>query len=269
MPVPKFILIGQGFISPTHRDAIISIGGMIIDEVGLRNGMNSWKKAIKNPEADYVIILTPNDLHFEMALEAAKQDKIVLVEKPLCLSVFEAEELAKEKNIYTVLQLRYHPLAKKLKQNISIKKFYDIILDVSVYRDKTYYTDWKGQRERSGGILFNLGIHYFDLLIYLFGNVEKGNVNFLDDKTGEGTVKGQNYICRWRINIDEKKDDQRRKFIINGEGYNFSSKDNLAQENLHRYVYEELLKGKGIRAKEALPAINLIETVYGANVLGA
>ena len=260
----KFAIIGKGFIYQTHVDAIKKIGGEIIDVVKEENGKDAWKEMVKKTDADYIVILTPNDLHFEMAKFAAENNKIVLCEKPLTIKSSEAKILADFPNVFTVVQLRHHPFTEKLKSEIRKDKFYEIEMDISVHRDEEYYKSWKGDSNRSGGLLFNLGIHYFDLLLYLFGPVEEVLVSSLSDKTGVGVIKGKNYICNWRVSTDTKKEEQRRLFKIDGVNYNFSSKDNLAYENLHTYVYKDLLQKKGVSAEEVLPSIELIEKLYAS-----
>lgn len=257
----KFLLIGNGFIAPRHIDAIKEIKGEITDIIDIDR---SWQDAVKNTNADCVVILTPNDLHFEMAKLAAECQKIVLCEKPLTIDSKQAEILSKYPNIFNVLQLRHHPDIKKIKK--TIKETNNIEMDISVYRDENYYKIWKGQKERSGGVLFNLGIHYFDLLLYLFGEPEKTIIHNLDDKTGTGIIEGKNYLCRFRISTDEKKENQRRIFRINGIDYNFSSKDNLSYEDFHKFVYEDLLKNKGVVPLEAVKSIKLVENLYKSYV---
>lgn len=258
----KFSIIGTGFIFPSHIQAIRDIGGKIRDIVNDAHGQDTWKDMIKNTDADCIVVLTPNDLHFEMIMASIEQGKIVLCEKPLVIKSEHARILLEKPDIFTVLQLRHHPLVKKLKSEINEKENYEINMDISVYRDENYYKSWKGQKERSGGVLFNLGIHYFDLLLYLFGKAKKIKTSFLDDKTGEGIIEGDNYICNWRLSTDEKRENQRRIFKINGKDYNFSSKDNLSFENLHVFVYQDLLNKKGILPGETLKSIELVEKIY-------
>jgi len=258
----NYSIIGTGFIMPRHAEAIYYTKGKIVDIVNTAHGQNTWRKAVKNPKTDCVVILTPNDLHFEIALEAAKNKKIVLCEKPLTIDSKKAEILSKYPNIFTVLQLRHHPKVKKLKQEIKKDKEYKIKMDISVHRDAWYYKIWKGQTKRSGGVLFNLGIHYFDLLIHLFGKPIEVKTLTLNDKTGTGIIKGKNYTCNWKVSTDETKEKQRRIFKINNKSLNLSSKDNLSYENLHRHVYEDLLKGRGTNPQEALKSIKLIEQLY-------
>ena len=255
---PKFLVIGTGFIFPRHEQAIKEIGGEIIEKVNDDNGPQYWKEALANTKADYVSICTPNDLHFEMVKMANDLGKKVICEKPLAIKVEHIKELAKRKNIFTVLQLRHHPLVKELKANLEPNKRHDVEMDIAVYRDKNYFEIWKGQTVRSGGVLYNLGVHYFDLMIYLFGMPEKFNTEFLNDKTGQGTMENDKFFCKWRVSVDEQPDKQRRVFRIDGRDYNFSSKDNLSYEDLHKYVYMDLMQGKGVTPKEQVATTELI-----------
>ena len=114
----KFALIGTGFIMPRHAEAIYTLGGKVTDVVNTGRGEHAWKEMIKNTEADYVVIMTPNDLHFPMTQAALEAGKKVLCEKPLTIKSKEAETL-KGKPVFTVLQLHYHPLIEKLKAETS------------------------------------------------------------------------------------------------------------------------------------------------------
>ena len=148
-------------------------------------------------------------------------------------------------------------MAKKIK--LASRKGDSVIeMDISVHRDESYWKSWNGMSDRSGGILFNLGIHYFDLLLYLFGEPTEISTHSLTDRMAEGTIKGKNYLCNWRISAEAPKDGQRRLFRVNGVNYDFSSPN----ENLHLYVYKDLLDRKGITPKEALKSIELIERIY-------
>jgi len=255
----KFSIIGTGFIFPSHVEAIRYVGGKIRDVVNTARGEDKWREMIKNTDAECIVILTPNDLHFPMVMAAAEAKKIVLCEKPLTIKSKDAETLATKPNIFTILQLHHHPLVKELKEKITTNHNYEIKMDISVYRDENYFKSWKGMKERSGGVLFNLGIHYFELLSFLFGKPKELSLSTLDEKTGTGIIKGENYRCDFRISVGEKRENQRRVFKINGIDYNLSSKDNLSYENLHHYVYEDLLKGIGITPGEAVESIKIIE----------
>ncbi len=149
----KFAIIGTGYIFPKHLEAIQEVGKI----VGL------------DTDEDYVSILTPNDTHFKYCVKYAELGKKVLCEKPLVLNSSHINVLAKYPNIYSVMQLRYHPLVKGIKT----KKQNEIEMEICVHRDEKYFLSWKGKERRSGGILFNLGVHYFDLLFYLYRKGKK------------------------------------------------------------------------------------------------
>ena len=148
----KFSIIGTGFIFPTHVTAIQSVAGEIVDVVNDQRGKDTWKDMIDTTAAECVVILTPNDLHFEMARRAAEKGKIVLCEKPLTIHAEHAKELSLHKNIFTVLQLRHHPSVHRLRSEIKNDEEYDVEIDIFVHRDEKYYQGWKGQKERSGGV---------------------------------------------------------------------------------------------------------------------
>jgi len=262
----NYAIIGTGFIFRKHLQAIQETGGTVVDVCDITHGRGEeWKKIVKNPEADCVVILAPNYLHCPIAMAAADEGKLVLVEKPLALKSGDVEELAKRKNIFVVQQLRYHPEVKRLEKEISKDKSYEIKMDISVYRDNHYFNGWKGDIEKSGGPLFTLGVHYFELLLHLFGPALEAKMDHFDGKTGEGTIKGANYDCRWRVSVGAKIDEPwKREFIIDGEAINLSSKENLAEENLHQFVYRDLENKQGVVPLDVLPVIRLIEKLYGS-----
>jgi len=244
--------------------AINQTGGKIVDVCDITHGRGeAWKNIVKNSEADAAVILAPNYLHYEIAKAANAAGKIVLCEKPLALKSEHVKDLMARKNIFVVQQLRYHPEVLRLEKEISKDEKYDIAIDINVYRDRHYFDGWKGDFEKSGGSLFTLGVHYFELLLHLFGPAIEAQMNDFDGKTGQGTIKGVNYDCRWRVSVGAKIDEPwKRAFVINGEEINLSSKENLAEENLHHFVYQDLLQNKGVTPAEALPTIELIEKLY-------
>ena len=258
----KFAIIGTGFIMPRHAEAIYALGGKIRSIINTSHGEEAWREAIKKTDAEYVVILGPNDLHYPIAMAAADAGKVVLSEKPLSIKSEHVRELAKRPNIFTVLQLHHHPLVKQLEKEISPNKQYKIEMDISVHRDEHYYKSWKGELTRSGGVLVNLGIHYFDILVHLFGKPERAVLTYLDDKTGIGTLEGKNYFCNFKVSTGAERNNQRRVFKINNVDYNFSSKDNLSYENLHTDVYRDLIRGLGATPAMVLPSVELIEELY-------
>lgn len=261
----NFSLIGSGFIMPRHAEAIESLGGKIIDVVNTAYGENRWKTGIMdNPKTDCVVILAPNDLHAPMAELAARNGKIVLCEKPLGISSASVRALAEYGNIFTVMQLRHHPLLAELKEQVAGGGRFEIDMNISVYRDEKYFKTWKGDARRSGGVLFNLGIHYFDVVQHVFGPATRVTTDALDEMVGRGTIEGGNYRCAWTVGTYRDRANQQRRFVVNGKDYNFSSRDNLSFENLHRPVYRDLMAGQGVRPAEALPSVELVERLYAS-----
>lgn len=256
----KFSIIGSGFIFPAHVEAIRSVNGQIREVVNTTYGENNYKLMLRNTDADCIVILSPNDLHFPMITEAVSYGKTVLVEKPAVITTDQAMELLDTPNVFSVLQLRHHPALSDLKKLVG-EKFSEITMDISVYRDEKYYASWKGQNARSGGVAFNLGIHYFDTLLHVFGPAREITVAYQNDKTVEGRIRGKRYACNFRVSTDEPQSSQRRVFTVNGQTINFSSKDNLSFENLHRFVYQDLVQGRGTTIADALPVIELIERI--------
>ena len=171
----KWAIVGLGFISERHFKAIEHIGGEVIlacdidpekaydfedKNVSFYQDFYEMISSLTFKEVTHVAICTPNYLHAVM-INAIK-GKVVLCEKPL---TFEVKELEGLKKVWTVLQLRHHPMIKSLVGNPV-----HVQIVVKVFRGQDYWFGWKGKDHQSGGIIFNLGIHYLDLLIYLLGN---------------------------------------------------------------------------------------------------
>ena len=235
---PLFYIIGKGFIYPKHKEAIESIGGKIVDKI---------------EQADWVVILTPNYLHYQTILYGLKKGKNVLCEKPLVLNSKHCEKLIKNQGtqkIFTIAQLRFHPILAEIPQ----KPYNEIEIFVNVHRDEDYFKSWQGDPKKSGGILFNLGIHYLDLVIYLYGEPQKSGWTIMGPKENSGWFKGEKYNCHYTFSLKAEKDKQQRIFRINNIEYNLQE-----PENLHKYIYQDLLVGKGIKPIDVLPVIKLIE----------
>lgn len=259
--VMTFSIIGTGFIFPAHAEAIRTVGGKIVDIVNTARGEETWREMIQTTSAECVVILTPNDLHFSMICAAHESGKIVICEKSLAISTADTKALINKPNIYSVLQLRHHSCINQMKRMHDKEPFSVIEMDISVYRDASYYSSWKGQARRSGGVLYNLGSHYFDLLANIYGKPESIIILFSDDKTVKGALEAKNYRCQFTISTAASREAQRRLFVVNGVTYNFSSQDNLSFENLHRYVYQDMLSGHGITPADAAPGLELIDDI--------
>ena len=225
-------IIGTGFIYPRHKQAIEDNGGKV---VATYNTKNDWREVLKS-DVPNVAICTPNDLHYEMALECLKAGKRVLIEKPPVLNMEQFEELVGVGNLYVVLQLRYHPIVQTLKT--LVKHDNEAKIDIHINRDKSYWDGWKGDVRRSGGVIWNIGSHYFDILLHCLG--------------------GQPAKIEYKIDLSAPKNDQWRFVTLNGYQFNFSSKDNLSYEGLHFHVYKEIKEGRGIKLSECESTIRFL-----------
>jgi len=254
----KWAVAGLGFISPRHIQAINSIGDEVVmtcdidpekgaDFLNYTEMVNS--KEFK--EVTHVAICTPNDTHYRYIWEALDKGKKVLCEKPLVLEEWQTDDMPDD--VFTVLQLRYHPDLKKLKKATG-----PVDMIIHVNRGKSYWSGWKGDEKRSGGILFNLGIHYFDVLIQLFGDEYKVHNSFYTDRHASGIIVFPKNVVNYDLKISDEGD-QERSLTVGTTRVNFSSKDNLSYEDLHKKVYSDCKKGIGVSPKDIRRSIELIK----------
>jgi len=263
----KFAVIGKGFIYPRHKKAIERTGNQIVLTCDIDKTKNSdfanWKEMYASPEfkeIDTVTICTPNYLHSEMASEALKLGKRVLCEKPLTIfNDFERLE-----GVNTVLQLRYHPFLRILRN----KKWRKMSVIAKMYRDENYWNSWKGDDKKSGGILYNLGIHYLDLLVWFMGNEYEIKECKIDKKLAKGTIRFKNGEGSFLIEIVNNRSQQGRYLHLwddNIYKVNLSNKDNLSYEDLHYWVYRYFLNNKGISLNEAKKSLLLVNALLKHN----
>jgi len=257
----KWAIIGLGFISPRHIKAIEEIGDELILTCDNEKpaDYSDWKEMMKDKkwsEVTHVSICTPNYLHHEMC--EAMSDKVVLCEKPLVLS----SRQTLPDNVFTVLQLRRHDEIAYLKNKLS--ESHKVNLVVKVKRDQSYWDGWKGKEELSGGILFNLGIHYFDLLIYLFGEDYSVIRSIYSPTKAMGAIIFNKTIVQYHIEIMPDDKGQDRRLEIDEVNYSLSKQDNLSFENLHTRVFKDVKRGFGVKPNEALKSIKLVEELRGS-----
>lgn len=277
----KYALVGLGFISKRHDDSIKKVGGELLLACDIDNtkfglgvmctrdyrfltALPRWK------DVDTVVICTPNDLHVEISKWAVRHGKKAICEKPLAISSAELLTIQDEQDIYTVMQLRHHPMMKVLRGK-DLSEIEDAHLYVRVKRGPDYWTGWKGKEERSGGILFNLGVHYLDAMLELFGK----DYEIVESKVSEREAfsvvrfKTLRKPVRMTFSITDTDEGQDRFLMLNDEKYRFSDKDNLSFEDLHTEVYKDFLDGKGVRPAELVPLTRFIEELksYGVQAV--
>lgn len=253
----NWAIIGKGFIFFRHKQAIESLGHKVFLTCDIDIDKNpdfiDWVEMFNHPKfanVDCVSILTPNYLHSVIAKEALLRKKMVLCEKPLSINGTKGMI-----GVKTVLQLRYHPALKK------IKKPKELIIEAKMFRDENYWKSWKGNDVMSGGILYNLGIHYIDLAIFLLGNnweilkVQKNKKKVVAD------IRFGKSIAHIHIEAVNDRKKQGRKLLADGKEVILSNQDNLSYEDLHKEVYKAFLAGNGIGIKEAEKSLKLVEAI--------
>jgi len=305
MKQKNFAITGvAGYIAPRHLKAIQETGNRLVaavdphDSVGILDGyfegvqffreferfdrhIEKLRRLGEDRRVHYVTICSPNYLHDAHARFALRVGADAICEKPVVLNPWNIEplqELEEEsgKRIYTVLQLRAHPSLITLKKELenkppAAKK--NIELTYITSRGPWYLASWKGQLDRSGGLATNIGIHFFDLLIWLFGKVEHSEVHIATPTKAGGYLELTGASVKWFLSIDKedlppecKKNNKRthRSILLDGEEIEFSE----GFTDLHTIVYKEILSGKGFGLKDALPSIVLAHDIRNATVIG-
>lgn len=257
----KFVLVGNGFIAPKHIEAIEKVGGELvavcdIDENKKIEGVpffTDYKEAIKH--GDIVVLCTPNYLHPEMIKECAKQNKTILCEKPLSFNLEDFAWLEDIKNLYGNFQLRYLP---ELGEMRNLSKKADIVnLVVEMKRSHTYHKTWKGDPTKTGGLLMNIGCHYFDLIGHLFGYTGfDSKVYELGEFGGEGALIYPNVTVCWRIEMTDEKPEYERSLAMCGRKF-----DLVQKENLHIKTYEDFMWGHGIRPDQEKMIVKMLNEI--------
>lgn len=269
----KWALIGLGYISSRHIQAIEDIGDKLVlvcdideskkEKLPEVKFYTDYIKMSKDPlfkEVDWVAICTPNYLHFPMAMFMLKARKNVLCEKPLVIQSKHLDTLSllpKHSQLYTVLQLRHNPEMQQLKASIRENEQYEGVINLNLHRGEFYGKGWKGNKEESGGLLFNIGIHYFDLLYWLFGEPLSLFTYQETDKSANGLWVFKNARITWSLSIEAPMDNQIKRLTINSRNIDLTRHF----EDLHTKVYQDIKLGKGITLDEAGKAIKLVEKI--------
>lgn len=299
----NFAIIGvAGYIAIRHVKAIKETGHNLVaaldrfDSVGFldsyfpgtdffvefeRFDRHIEKLKKTNLHTDFVSICSPNYLHDSHMRFALRVGADAICEKPLVLNPWNVDalkDLEKEtgKKIYNILQLRLHPSIIGLKNKIAQApkdKTFDVDLTYITSRGKWYGFSWKGDIQKSGGIATNIGVHFFDMLSWIFGDVKENQVHITTAETASGILKLERANVRWFLSIDDKmlpeeilKKNQRtyRNISINGEGFEFSE----GFTDLHTESYKKILAGEGFRIDDAKKSIQTVFDIRNAAPLG-
>lgn len=295
----RFGLIGAaGFIAPRHLKAIKDTGNHLVaaldkhDCVGI---MDSYfpeadffteferfdrhvdKLRRQEQGLDYISICSPNYLHDAHIRFALRQGAHAICEKPLVLNPWNIDALTSleeetGKHVYTILQLRLHPAVIALREQVRqapADKIFDVDLAYITSRGRWYHISWKGEEAKSGSISTNIGIHFFDMLLWIFGKPKTIEVHANARDHAAGYLELERARVRWCLSINEqhlpdtvKAAGKRtyRALEIEGQDYEFS--DGFTE--LHTHSYKEILAGNGFRAALARPSIELAHAIRNA-----
>ena len=292
-----FALLGvAGFVAPRHLEAIAKTGNRLVaacdpfDSVGVMDRyfpeasffteferfdrfLEKQRRGDRRP-VEYVSICSPNYLHDAHVRLALRVGATAICEKPLVINPWNLDQLASIEEetgsrVQTVLQLRLAPTVQALKARIEAappgEKF-DVELTYMSRRGRWYHVSWKGQEEKSGGLATNIGIHLFDLMLWLFGGVERSEVHAYDADRVAGVLELKRANVRWYLStraedlpaeVRAKGGHAHRSIRLDGEEVEFSS----GFTGLHTRVYEEIIAGRGYGIEDARPAIELAHRI--------
>jgi len=298
-----FTLIGAaGYVAPRHLQAIQATGNTLLaamdkaDSVGIidsyfpqaaffveyeRFDRHLEKLKRKGTNIDYLSVCTPNYLHDAHIRFGLRHGADVICEKPLVLNPWNVDALADitretGKEVYNILQLRLHPsviaLRERVRQGPADQK-YDLDLTYITSRGHWYYASWKGEQAKSGGIATNIGVHFYDMLQWIFGAVQENVVHIHTHDRAAGFLEFEKARVRWFLSINANTLPEEvqqagkrtyRSIEIGGEQFEFSG----GFEDLHTKSYRAILDGQGFPLSEAQAAIGIVHDIRHQKPVG-
>ena len=303
----RFALIGaSGYIAPRHMQAITETGNELVaaldpyDGIGIMDShfpqasffteferfdrfVDKYHRE-NDKKIDYMAITTPNYLHDAHIRFALKSGCDAICEKPLVLNPHNIDQLKvieqeTGKRVNNILQLRLHPSIIALKEKVTKEleqnpdKIYDIDLTYLTSRGKWYFVSWKGDEAKSGGIASNIGVHFYDMLCWIFGDVEENIVHLKTADANAGSFKLKHANVRWFLSVNydyipesvkEQGQTTFRSITVDGDEIEFSG----GFKDLHTRSYEEILKGNGFGLDEAYGSIRTVSTIRNTEAIG-
>lgn len=299
----NFGIIGVGgYVAPRHLKAIKETGNNLVvaldksDSVGIMDSyfpmcnfyteyerFDRYVDKLRHTpnKLDYISVCTPNYLHDSHIRFGLKNDCDVICEKPIVLNTWNIDALQRmeeetNRKINTIFQLRLHPAIKTWKEKIEQgpkDKIYDVDLTYITSRGNWYYTSWKGDESKSGGIATNIGVHFYDMLSWIFGKVEKSVVNVASHDRVAGILLFQRARVRYflSINYDTIPDEIKatgkrtyRKVVCDNDEIEFSE----GFTDLHTESYKEILQGRGFGLEDARSCIEIVSGIRTAKPIG-
>jgi len=301
----NFALIGAaGYIAPRHMKAIKETGNNLVaaldknDSVGVIDSFfpnadffTEYERFDRHvdllkrngTQIDFVSIATPNYLHDSHIRFALRNDAHAICEKPLVLNPhnIDALEVVQEetgKQVYNILQLRLHQSIIDLKAHVAEaiaknpNKVFDVDLTYLTSRGHWYFTSWKGDDNKSGGIATNIGVHFYDMLGWVFGDIKKNEAHVKQEDVNAGYLEFKHAKVRWFLSVnydyipeDIKASGQRtyRSITVDGKEIEFSG----GFTDLHTKSYEHILTGDGFGLEEARKSIEIVSDIRNQNVV--
>lgn len=300
----NFALIGAaGYIAPRHMRAIKDTGNVLAsaydinDSVGIIDSLSPHSEFFteferfqehayrlkRDPKTalDYVAICSPNYLHHAHIVAGLRLGCDVICEKPLVPTTEILDELARVemetgKRVFNILQLRHHQAILDLKAKVASEKKegkYDVELTYMTSRGKWYMESWKGDPRKSFGVATNIGVHFYDMLHFVFGKLERNVVHFVSEYKAAGYLEYEKAKVRWFLTIDaddlpasvKGKKSTYRSITVEGEELEFSE----GFTDLHTTSYQEILAGRGYGIEDARHCVQTVETIRASSVVVA
>jgi len=307
----NFALIGAaGYIAPRHMKAIMDTGNRLVcaldpyDGVGIIDSYFPEADFFIEPERfdrhldklrrrsgpeflsekrkiEFVSICSPNYMHDSHIRLALRNDAHAICEKPIVLNPWNLEaleEIEREtgKQVYTILQLRLHPSIRALKEQIRkgpADKVYDLDLTYITSRGNWYSRSWKGNISKSGGIATNIGVHFFDMLTWIFGRMKENTVHILNDSKAGGLLRMEHANIRWFLGIDynDIPEDVRRSGRRTYRSLRMDDREIEFSDgftDLHTEMYREILAGRGFGIADAKHSIDIVYGIRNSRPVG-
>lgn len=300
-----FTLIGAaGYIAPRHMKAIKDTGNTLIaafdpnDSVGVIDSyfpdanffteferfdrhIDKLRRSHEGHAVDYVSICSPNYLHDSHIRFALRNNADAICEKPIVLNhwnidALQAIEKDTGKKVHTVLQLRLHPAIIALKKEVEAAPAgtkFDVNLTYITSRGKWYFTSWKGDSKKSGGVATNIGVHFYDMLHFVFGKLVDNKLHYRDDYKAGGFLEYEKARVRWFLSVDANDIPAEmlaagrrtyRSLTMNEREIEFSD----GFTDLHTRIYEDILSGGGFGLEANRVAIETVGSIRSQNPLG-
>ncbi|HJP59154.1 MAG TPA: Gfo/Idh/MocA family oxidoreductase [Gemmatimonadaceae bacterium] len=296
--MPNFAITGvAGYIAPRHLQAMKEVGGELVaavdphDSVGILDSyfptaaffteferfdrhLDKLRRLPQSEQVHYLSICSPNHLHDAHIRLALRLGANAICEKPLVVNPWNLDALAELESesvgrVYTILQLRVHPKLLALRDRLRSEgnKRRKVRLTYVTSRGTWYRYSWKGDANKSGGVATNIGIHFFDLLIWLFGGVTRSEVHLSEPERLAGAMELANADVEWFLSVNERDlpshaDGQTtyRSITIDGDEIEFSG----GFRDLHTTIYQETISGRGFGIEDARPSIELVHEIRRA-----